>query len=46
MHFLVTQKANHARDYLMEEGLEKVDGYVLQWLYHYSLDQNEGCGKR
>jgi len=25
---IVTQKANHARDYLMEEGLEKVDGVV------------------
>ena len=24
---LVTQKANHARDYLLGEGLEKIDGY-------------------
>jgi len=23
----VTQKANHARDYLLGEGLEKIDGY-------------------
>ena len=45
MYFVVTQKANHARDYLMEEGLEKVDGYVVQWLYHYKLDWNGGCGK-
>ena len=24
--FSVTQRANHARDYLLEEGLEKIDG--------------------
>ena len=24
----VTQRANHARDYLLGEGLEKIDGYV------------------
>ena len=26
LFFSVTQRANHARDYLLEEGLEKIDG--------------------
>ena len=33
----VTQKANHARDYLLEEGLEKIDGYGRQYYVEFWL---------
>ena len=38
----VTQRANHARDYLLEEGLEKIDGYVVLNIPLLSCQKGDG----
>ena len=38
--FSVTQRANHARDYLLGEALEKIDGYGLSLILLQELSQN------